>query len=77
MKQIQDFLKENDVTFKNINEILVNQGPGNFSGLRGSISTSKGICLARNMNLYGYNNFLLASIKFYDSDKPVYSFIKF
>ena len=76
MKQILLFLTENNCNLASVDEIHINQGPGNFSGLRGSISTSKGICLAKNIDLFGYNTFLLASAKFYKSNKPIYSFIK-
>ena len=56
MKQILDFFKENDLSFDDISNILVNQGPGSFSGLRGSIATAKGISLSKNLELFGYNN---------------------
>jgi len=76
MKQILDFLYKNDENLENINGILVNQGPGNFSGLRGSISVSKGISLAKKINLFGYNTFLLSGTNFYNNDKTIYSLIK-
>ena len=58
MKQILDFFAENELSFNDISEILVNQGPGNFSALRSSLATAKGIGLAKNLKLFGYNTFL-------------------
>ena len=52
MKQILDFFEENYINFGDISNIFVNQGPGNFSGLRGSLATAKGVSLAKNLNLY-------------------------
>ena len=66
MKQILDFLMDNQVNFGDISEILVNQGPGNFSSLRGSLAIAKGISLANNLKLYGYDTFLWASTKFFN-----------
>ena len=40
MKQILNFFKENNIEFGDISNIFVNQGPGNFSGLRGSLAVS-------------------------------------
>jgi len=54
MKQILDFFAENNLNFSDISEILVNQGPGNFSALRSSLATAKGIGLAKNLKLFGY-----------------------
>ena len=71
MKQILLFLSENNYSLASVDEVHINQGPGNFSGLRGSISTSKGICLAKNIDLFGYNTFLLACVKIYKSKKPI------
>ena len=76
MKQIIDFFKENNLKFENISKIYANQGPGNFSGLRGSLAVAKGIALAKNLDLFGYNTFLWSCSKF-TNDKYVYSFIKF
>ena len=59
MKQILDFFEENNLKFDDIAQIFVNQGPGNFSGLRGSLATAKGVSLSKNLNLFGYDTFLL------------------
>tara|TARA_B100000700_G_scaffold315736_1_gene404248 strand:- start:81 stop:686 length:606 start_codon:yes stop_codon:yes gene_type:complete len=77
MKEILDFFFENNLKFNDISHIFVNQGPGNFSGLRGSLSVAKGISLAKNLNLSGYNTFLWACSKFYNSSDILYSIIKF
>ena len=77
MKQILDFFKENDLSFDDISNILVNQGPGSFSGLRGSIATAKGISLSKNLELFGYNNFLWPCTKFFNKNDFIYSLIKF
>ena len=76
MKQTLDFLHKNNLSLEDITEVLVNQGPGNFSGLRGAISICKGICLAKNIKLFGYNTFLLSSVKFYGTHESIYSFVK-
>ena len=77
MKNILDFLKENNLDFKNISSIFVNQGPGNFSGLRGSLSIAKGICLSRNLNLFGFNTFIWSCAKFFNKKDSICSLIKF
>ena len=76
MKQIIDFFSENNLKFENISKIFANQGPGNFSGLRGSLAVAKGLSLAKNLDLFGYNTFLWSCSKF-NNDKYVYSLIKF
>ena len=50
-----DFLKENKINIKEINNIFVNQGPGKFSGIRSSIAVSKALSITNNLNLYGFN----------------------
>ena len=77
MKQILDFFIENDLSFSDISEILVNQGPGNFSALRSSLATAKGISLARNLKLFGYNTFLWSCIKFFNKRDIIYSLTKY
>ena len=56
MKQILDFFTENNLVFNDIARIFVNQGPGNFSGLRGSLATAKGISLSKNLKFVALIN---------------------
>ena len=77
MKQILDFFKENNLKFDDISQVFVNQGPGNFSGLRGSLAIAKGVSIAKNLNLFGYNTFIWSCVKFFDKKDFIYSLIKF
>jgi tRNA threonylcarbamoyl adenosine modification protein YeaZ len=77
MKQILSFFKENNLKFDDISQIYVNQGPGNFSGLRGSIATAQGICLSQKINLFGYNTFLWSCAKYFNKNDTIYSLVEF
>ena len=77
MKRILDFFTENKLKFSDIEQIFVNQGPGNFSGLRGSLATAKGISLSKNLNLFGYNTFIWSCAKFFNKKQSICSLIKF
>ena len=76
MKKIVDFFNENNLKIEDLSHIFVNQGPGNFSGLRGSIATAKGIGLSKNLILLGYNNFIWSSSKFIEKEKSIFTFTK-
>jgi len=77
MRQILDFFEENNLKFDDISEIFVNQGPGNYSGLRGSLATAKGVSLSKNLNLFGYNTFIWSCAKFFNKKDSICSIIKF
>ena len=77
MKQILDFLAINNLKFNDISHIFVNQGPGNFSSLRTSLSIAKGLSIAKNLELFGYNNFTWACTKFFNKKDSIFSLIKF
>ena len=77
MKLILDFFNEINLKFEDISNIFINQGPGNFSGLRGSIATAKGISLSKKLNLIGYNTFILLCAKFFRKKDFIYSFVKY
>jgi len=77
MKNILDFFNENNLNFSELAAIYVNQGPGNFSGLRASLATAKGISISKNLNLYGYNTFLWSCAMLLNKKNTIYSFIKF
>ena len=77
VKQILDFFTESNLGFNDISHIFVNQGPGNFSGLRGSLAVAKGIGLSRNISLCGYDTFLWSCSQFYNKKNSICSVIKF
>ena len=77
MQQILDFLEKSKMRLDDISNIFVNQGPGNFSGLRGSLAVAKGISLSKNISLYGYNTFLWSCSKIFNKKDNIYSLIKF
>ena len=76
MKQILDFFEENKLYFDDISQIFVNQGPGNFSGLRGSLATAKGVSISKNLHLFGYNTFIWSCAKFFNKQDIICCFIK-
>ena len=77
MQKILDFLGENNLKFSDISQIFVNQGPGNFSGLRSSLAVAKGVSLSKNLSLFGYNTFLWSSANFFNKRYSIFCLIKF
>ena len=77
MKKILDFFEENNLKFGDISKIFVNQGPGNFSGLRGSLAIAKGVSLSKNLNLFGYNTFIWSCAKFFNKKDSIFGLTKF
>ena len=51
-----NFLKENNMKISKIDNILVNQGPGKFSGIRSSIALAKALSITNKLDLYGFNS---------------------
>ena len=77
MKHILNFFMKNNLKFEDISCIFVNQGPGNFSGLRASLAIAKGVSLSKNLNLFGYDTFIWSCSKFFNKKDSIYSFNKF
>ena len=75
MSEIIVFLTANKVKFNDLSKIFVNQGPGNFSGLRGSLAVAKGISIAKSINLFGYNTFLWSCAEYLNKKELIYSII--
>ena len=53
---IQNFLKSHKAKLDEKFSIIVNQGPGSFSGIRISLAIAKGLVIAKKIRLYGYKN---------------------
>ena len=56
MNLLLDLFKKNEIKLEEVENIFINQGPGKFSGIRISISIAKAICIAKNINLFGFSS---------------------
>ena len=59
-----NFINENNVEAKQLNNIFVNQGPGKFSGIRTSIAVAKALSFTNRLNLYGFKSNDLKDINY-------------
>ena len=53
------FFQENNVKINNKFSLIVNSGPGSFSGVRIALAVAKGMQIVNKVNIYSYNYFLL------------------
>ena len=58
--EIMKFLKSHNVKLDKNFSIIVNQGPGSFSGLRIALAIAKGLKISKKIKLFGYKNADLA-----------------
>ena len=49
------FFDENSIKQSELKNIIVNQGPGKFSGIRSSIAVAKALSITNKLYLYGFN----------------------
>lgn len=56
IQEIKQFLDNNGVKLDQNFTVIVNLGPGSFSGIRISIAVAKGLVISNNVKLFGYNN---------------------
>ena len=52
--EIFKFLKKHKVKPDKNFTVIINQGPGSFSGIRISLAVAKGLEISKNIKLYGY-----------------------
>ena len=50
------FFDENSIKQSELKNIIVNQGPGKFSGIRSSIAVAKALAMTNKLDLYGFNS---------------------
>ena len=53
---IYNFLNSHKAILNEEFSIIVNQGPGSFSGIRISLAVAKGLVIAKKTKLYGYKS---------------------
>ena len=73
---ILTFLKKKNVKINNNFSLLVNTGPGSFSGIRNALAVAKGIKLVNKINIYSYNYFLLNAAPFLSNKMKIISILK-
>lgn len=56
VSEILMFLSTHHIKLDKNFTIIVNQGPGSFSGIRVSLAVAKGIAISKNTKLYAFNN---------------------
>ena len=54
--EIQKFLKNHNAKLDKNFTVIVNQGPGSFSGVRISLAVAKGLEISKSIKLYGYKS---------------------
>ena len=50
------FFDENSIKQSELKHIIVNQGPGKFSGIRSTIAVAKALSITNKLDLYGFNS---------------------
>ena len=56
VSEILKFLNDHNVKLDQNFSVIVNQGPGSFSGIRISLAVAKGLEISKKIKLFGYKN---------------------
>tara|TARA_B100001027_G_scaffold180723_1_gene132177 strand:- start:135 stop:518 length:384 start_codon:yes stop_codon:yes gene_type:complete len=56
VSEILNFLNKHKVKLDESFSVIVNQGPGSFSGVRTALAVAKGLKISNKVKLFGFNN---------------------
>jgi len=73
---IFNFLRDHNAYIDKNLSIIVNSGPGSFSGIRISLAVAKGLKLVKKINIYSYNYFLLSAAPYLKARRKIISIQK-
>ena len=65
VEEILNFTKECNVNIYKNFSVIVNQGPGSFSGIRVSIAVAKGLEISKKVKIFGY---ISTDLKVFDKE---------
>ena len=65
VSEILNFLKWHNVILDKNFSVIVNQGPGSFSGIRISLSIAKGLEISKKVKLFGFRD---TDLKLFDQE---------
>ena len=65
VSEISTFLNIHNVKLNKDFSVIINQGPGSFSGIRISLAVAKGLEISNKVKLYGYRN---EDLKIFDQE---------
>ena len=54
--EIQEFLRKHKIELNQKFSVIVNQGPGSFSGVRIALAIAKGLEISNKVKLFGFRN---------------------
>ena len=73
---IHNFFRENNVKINDKFSLIVNSGPGSFSGIRIALAVAKGVELVSKVKVYSYNYFLLNAAPYLSKKMKIISIQK-
>ena len=65
VSEIFDFLNKHKVKLDESFSVIVNQGPGSFSGVRRALAVAKGLEISKKVQLFGFKN---TDLKLFDKE---------
>jgi tRNA threonylcarbamoyladenosine biosynthesis protein TsaB len=71
--ELDKLVKQNQINFSDLSAVVINQGPGSFTGLRVGSSIAKGLCFAHDIPMISINGLEAYAQYFYNKFEEQYS----